>query len=363
MKYFIVVGEASGDLHGSNLVKAIKKKEPYCEIVCYGGELMQLAGAKLIKHYKEMAYMGFVEILMNLPKILKNLNNCKKDIKEFQPDKVILIDYPGFNFKLLSFVKSLQIPIIYYISPKLWAWNEKRIIKIKQYVNKMLLILPFEVDFYKKHNYQSAYYVGHPLLDAVASFNLVKNQEEAFSKKKILLLPGSRTQEVKFMLPVMLALAKKYPNFHFIIGKASSLDENFYREIMQDSTIELSTKGTYPLLSEVYAAIVTSGTATLETALFKVPQIVCYKGNIISYAIARLLVRHIKYISLVNLILDTTCVTELIQHNLTIEKLSVEFEKITSEKGRIEMLHTYNDLFKILGSEGASERAADIILN
>lgn len=367
MKYYIIAGEASGDLHGSNLMKSIKAKDPNAEFRFWGGDLMQEQGGTLVKHYRDLAFMGFVEVIQNLGTILRNIKFCKEDIKSSKPDTLILIDYPGFNLRIAKFAKELGIRVIYYISPQLWAWKEGRVKIIQKYVDEMLVILPFEKDFYKKHNVD-AHFVGHPLLDQIS--NLPPIDQEKFRKENnlddreiIALLPGSRKQEVKVMLEIMLSVRDKFPDYQFVIAGAPSLPKEFYETYVDDNVSFISNK-TYDLLRSSQAALVTSGTATLETALLNIPEVVCYKGNKISFAIAKMLVKDIiKYISLVNLIMDQKIVTELIQQDLNTENLIKELSLILEEDSRAKMLENYTLLREKLGGIGASEKAAEVIVN
>ena len=349
-KYYIISGEASGDLHGSNLMKAILKKEPDAEFRFWGGDLMKEVGGTLVKHYKDLAFMGFLEVVLNLKTILRNIKFCKEDIKKYKPDVLILVDYTGYNIRIAKFAKSLGIKVIYYISPQLWAWKEGRVETIKKYVDEMLVILPFEEDFYKKHSVK-AHFVGHPLLDAISNLKPIDNQEfkkqnNLDSREIIALLPGSRKQEIRKMLGLMLSVTSHFKDYQFVIAGAPSLPKEFYDEFLTD---------------DVHFALVTSGTATLETALLKVPEVVCYRGSWVSYQIAKRLVKHIKFISLVNLIMDKEVVKELIQNDLTTENIKSELEKILNPEQREKILNEYEKLNHLLGGKGASERAAEII--
>lgn len=366
MKYYIIAGEASGDLHGSNLMKSLKLKDPNAQFRFWGGDLMQSQGGELVKHYRDLAFMGFIEVVQNLGTILKNIKICKKDIENYQPDVLILVDYPGFNLRIAKFAKYLGIKVIYYISPQLWAWKEGRVETIKKYVDEMLVILPFEKDFYKKHQVE-AHFVGHPLLDAISGLEPVV--EADFKKENhlndlpiIALLPGSREQEVKKMLELMLSVRPYFKKYQFVIAGAPSLPKSFYQQFVDEDVHFVSNK-TYDLLRVSKAALVTSGTATLETALLNTPEVVCYRSSKISYAIAKRLVKHIKYISLVNLIMDREVVKELIQNDLNTNNLVSELKKILEGNSRDNMLHDFSELRKILGGSGASDVAADIIVN
>lgn len=364
-KYYIISGEASGDLHASNLMKAILKKEPNAEFRFWGGDLMQSVGGTLVKHYRDLAFMGFLEVILNLKTILLNIKFCKEDIKNYQPDTLILVDYPGFNLRIAKFAKQLGIRVIYYISPQLWAWKEGRVETIKKYIDEMLVILPFEKDFYKKHSVD-AHFVGHPLLDAIFDLKPIDSQkfkeENNLSNKEIIaLLPGSRKQEVRAMLNTMLSVLPYFKDYQFVIAGAPSLDKEFYQEFLTEDVHFVSNK-TYDLLRSSKAALVTSGTATLETALLKVPEVVCYRGSWISHQIAKRLVKYIKFISLVNLIMDKEVVKELIQSELTTENLKSELTKILEPNLREKILSEYEKLHLLLGGRGASERAAEIIV-
>ncbi len=367
MKYYIIAGEASGDLHGSNLMKAILAKDPTAEIRFWGGDLMQSVGGTLVKHYRDLAFMGFAEVIMNLRTILGNISVCKKDILQFQPDTLIYIDYPGFNMRIAKWAKKLGILNQYYISPQIWAWKENRIKDIKRDMDKMYVILPFEKDFYeKKHNF-SVEFVGHPLIDAISnrdktSFEKFTSENKLSQKPIIALLPGSRKQEIEKMLSIMLSVVDKFSDYQFVIAGAPSQEYDFYKQFLTTENVNFVSNKTYDLLSVSHAALVTSGTATLETALFKVPQIVCYKANRISYEIAKRIIT-LKFISLVNLIMDKEVVKELIQKELNTKNLETELNKIISGNQRQEMLSKYEILEQKLGGKGASEKTADLILN
>lgn len=364
MKYYIIAGEASGDLHASNLIKSLKHKDAKSEFRCWGGDLMQEQGAVIVKHYKELAFMGFAEVLMNLRTILHNINFCKNDIKEYQPDLVILVDYPGFNLRIAEYVKSLNIKVFYYICPQVWAWKQSRIKILKKFVDKMFVILPFEKDFYAKHAMQVDF-EGHPLLDAVdtkSDSTIGQNfrKENDLSEKPIIaLLPGSRNQEISKMLGLMSLLPARFPDFQFVIAGTKHFSTDYYLQKMNDKNSRIVKNQTYNLLRNSVAAVVASGTATLETALFNVPQVVCYKGNPVSIFIGKILVK-IKFISLVNLILDRKVVSELIQEDFNFENLSRELELILpGNKERKIMLDEYQILFGQLGGKGVSERIAE----
>jgi len=367
MKYYLIAGEASGDLHGSNLIKALQQKDAYADIRCWGGDLMQQTGATLVKHYKHLAFMGFIEVIKNLRTIFKNLSFCKKDILQYKPDVLILIDYPGFNLRIAKWAHQQHIKIIYYISPQVWAWKASRVKNIKKYVDKMLVILPFEKAFYQKYNCLVDY-VGHPLVQVIEQFKQQYSFQPLFPNHQpndniVALLPGSRKQEIAKKLPIMLAATKAFPQCAFVLAQAPGLEDDFYNNYIKEYPNVYSVKNnTYALLINAKAAIVTSGTATLETALFAVPEVICYKGNAISYAIAKRLV-HIKYICLVNLILDREVVKELIQDDVTAENIQKELHALLYNAQCKQQLQQDYDMLKSLLSKGgdASENAADII--
>ena len=363
----MIAGEASGDLHGSNLIKALKKEDTSAEIRCWGGDLMQQAGGELAKHYKDMAFMGFLEVLMNIPSIFKNISYCKKDIQDFNPDVVIFIDFSGFNLRIAKWAKQNGFKTNYYISPQIWASREGRISKIKRDIDNMYVILPFEKEFYEKKHGYPVQFVGHPLIDAIENTPLQDN--ETFRKENdldpvkpiIALLPGSRKQEVQKMLEVMLSVKKDFPDYQFVIAGAPSLPDEFYAPFLKGDKVEYVSNKTYTLLKHSHAALVTSGTATLETALFEVPQVVCYKGNWISYQIAKRIIT-LDYISLVNLIMKREVVKELIQNDLTTSNLKNELSKIAEGTERERILSDYALLKEKLGGKGASEMAARLIV-
>ncbi|MFK7050461.1 lipid-A-disaccharide synthase [Flavobacterium columnare] len=366
MKYYIIAGEASGDLHGANLMKALYKEDPKADIRFWGGDLMQESGGVLVKHYRDLAFMGFVEVVMNLNTIFKNLKFCKEDILNFAPDAIIFIDYPGFNMRIAKWAKSLGIATHYYISPQIWAWKENRIHAIKRDVDQMYVILPFEKEFYeKKHNYK-VHFVGHPLLDAIKNKKHTKaiSLREEFnlsSKPIIALLPGSRKQEITKMLSEMLSIVPYFPDYQFVIAGAPSQEFSFYEKFLDGKSVQFISNRTYDLLSISHAALVTSGTATLETALLKVPEVVLYKGNAISYQIAKRIIT-LKYISLVNLIMDLPVVSELIQDECNSSRIKEELEKILEGNGREKMLRSYEELEVVLGGSGASANTARLIV-
>lgn len=370
MKYYLIVGEASGDLHASNLMRALQHEDPQAEFRFFGGDLMKAVGGTCVKHYRELAYMGFIPVLLHLRTIFRNMDFCKKDVEAWQPDVLILVDYPGFNLKIAEYIKRhTQIPVYYYISPKIWAWKEYRIKNIKRDVDELFSILPFEVDFFKKHQYP-VHYVGNPCVDAVDDFR--KNGQETFSefiaanglenRPIIALLAGSRRQEIKDNLSRMIEAARSFPQYQFVVAGAPGIEPDFYKQYI-DSSTKIVFGQTYRLLQQAEAALVTSGTATLETALFRVPQVVCYytaAGKLVSFLRRHIL--KVKYISLVNLIADCEVVTELVADGMTVANIKKELAKIVpGGSGRSLMLSEYDRLIAILGEPGASERAASQI--
>lgn len=367
MKYYIIAGEASGDLHGSNLMKSIYKEDAQADIRFWGGDLMEAAGGTLVKHYRELAFMGFAEVIVNLKTILGNIKICKSDITAFNPDVIIFIDYPGFNMRIARWAKKRDIKTHYYISPQIWAWKESRIAAIKRDVDELYIILPFEKDFYEKKHDFSVHFVGHPLIDAIknrevspeVNFRKENNLED---KPIIALLPGSRKQEITKMLAVMLSVVKDFKEYQFVIAGAPSQEFSFYQTFLNNENVHFISNKTYDLLSISHAALVTSGTATLETALFKVPEVVCYKGGWISYQIAKRIIT-LKYISLVNLIMDREVVKELIQDEFNTKNVKLELEKILNPDNRSRIFKDYNDLEQLLGGEGASDKTAKLIVN
>ncbi len=372
MKYYLIAGEASGDLHASNLMQAIKEKDKNADFRFFGGDLMQEIGGTLVKHYRELAFMGFIPVLLNLKTILRNLEICKKDIVDYSPDVVILVDYPGFNLKIAKYLKlHTSIPVTYYISPKIWAWKEYRIKSFKKYVDQMLCILPFEVDFYKKHNYPVDY-VGNPTVDAISNR---ENSEQTFNefievnkledKPIIAILAGSRKQEIEDNLPSMLKAIELFKSHQVVIAGAPGIDEDFYDKILDKENASLIFGQTYNVLAQAKVALVTSGTATLETALLNVPQVVCYKTpvpKLIYWAFKNIL--HTPYISLVNLIANKEVVRELFAKFFTVENIHDETEKLLFDsKYRNKMLSEYKAIQKSLGTENASNKAANLIYN
>lgn len=362
MRYYIIAGEASGDLHGSNLIKELHKQDTAANIRCWGGDKMEAAGATLVKHYRDLAFMGFVEVLKNLRTIFKNIDFCKDDITIYKPDVLILIDYPGFNLRIAKWAKQQGLKVVYYISPQVWAWKESRVKGIKTSVDKMLVILPFEKEFYKKWNYEVEY-VGHPLVEVVDDFQQQTTNHQPPTINIIALLPGSRKQEILKKLPVMLEVSTYFPDYQFVVAKAPGLDENFYTELLAPyKNVSSVVNKTYQLLSQSKAALVTSGTATLETALFGVPEVICYKGNALSYQIAKRLIK-IKYICLVNLIMDKEVVKELIQDELTTENVRRELQLLLTDAAKQQQLQNDYQYLKALLSKGghASHNAAKSI--
>ncbi len=365
MKYYIISGEASGDLHGSNLMKALFEKDTDADIRFWGGDLMQAVGGTLVSHYKDRAFMGFVEVLSNLSKVLGFIKYCKKDIAAFQPDVIILIDNSGFNLRIAKWAKEAGFYTNYYISPQVWASRSSRVKAIKQYVDRMFVILPFEKAFYKKFDYEVDF-VGHPLIDAIA--NRTSMDETEFRQKYelseepiIALLPGSRKQEINKMLSVMLTMIKEFPKYQFVIAGAPSQSLSFYKEFTSNYDVKFVDNQTYDLLSISKAALVTSGTATLETALFKVPQVVCYKASAITYQIAKRIIT-LEFISLVNLIMNREVVKELIQNDFNSKTLQSELAAVLEGDRRKQMLADYDELEEKLGGQGASDTTASKII-
>lgn len=367
MKYYIIAGEASGDLHGSNLIRELKKLDISAAMRCWGGDLMEQAGGELAKHYRDLAFMGFAEVVMNLRTILRNLKFCKEDILQFKPDALILIDYPGFNLRIAKWAKQQGLKVIYYISPQVWAWKENRVKQMKENIDKMIIIIPFEKDYFKNKWNWEVEYVGHPLAEVIKKFK----EDHAVSKvddgtsKVVALLPGSRKQEIAKKLPIMLEVSKFFPAYQFIVAEAPSVEKEFYDDFTkQYSNVSAVKNQTYDLLSRAQAAMVTSGTATLETALFGVPEVVCYKGSLISYQIAKRVIK-VKYISLVNLVMDKPIVKELIQNELTVDNLKNELNELLTNTDRIAQIRKdYEALKNILGKGGnASANAARSIID
>lgn len=364
MKYYIIAGERSGDLHGSNLIKAIKQNDPNAEIRGWGGDMMQESGAEIVKHYRDISFMGLFTVIRNLPIILGLIRFCKKDILSFKPNAVILIDYAGFNMRIAKFTKQNNIPNFYYISPKVWAWNQSRALKIKAFVDKLFVIFPFEVSFFYKYNYPVEY-VGNPLMDAIEDFvpdkYFLKNQRIG-SKPIIALLPGSRKQEVEEMLPIMLSQVYEFPDYQFVVAGVSNLPRELYLRWQSLFQFKMVYDDAYNLLVNSEAALVTSGTATLETALLNIPQVVCYKAGRLSYEIGKRVIK-IPFISLVNLIAEKEIVKELIQNDLNQERLKNELTTIISGgENRLTMLESYQKVQERIGKKGASERVGKAIV-
>jgi lipid-A-disaccharide synthase len=368
MKYFIIAGEQSGDLHGSNLVRGIRIADKEAEILCWGGDLMESAGATLLVHYRKLAFMGFVAVAKNLGAISKNLALCKQQISEFKPDVVIFIDYPGFNLRIAEFAKKAGFKTFYYISPKLWAWNEGRVKKIKKYIDRMFIIFPFEVGFYKKHGITVGYY-GNPLVDEteklVSSFpakdEILKNLG-LDEKPVIALLAGSRRHEIELILPQMLKTVSHFPGYQFVLAGVKNIPDELYLNIIGTNPVKLIKEKTYEILYSAKAALVTSGTATLEAALLGAPQVVCYKGDFFSMLIALMVIK-VKYISLVNLIMDFEVIKELVQYDLTENNLTDELRAILpGGVKREKILSDYETLREKLGPEGASGRISAMMV-
>ena len=370
MKYYIIAGEASGDLHASNLIRELKKLDVNSDFRCWGGDLMQQQGATLVKHYRDLAFMGFTEVAANILTIMKNIKMCKQDILNYKPDAVILVDYPGFNLRIAEFAHQEGLKVFYYISPQIWAWKTSRVHKIKKFVDRMFVILPFEKDFYARYNVEVDF-VGHPLLDMIemlppANGSVFRKSNGLSGKPIIAVLPGSRKQEIQTMLPLMLSVVSDFPEYQFVVAGAPSIDKEYYTGFSRNLSVGLVSGATHELLQNSFAALVTSGTATLETALFDIPEVVCYKGGFISYQIAKRVIDQtvIKYISLVNLIMDKEVVHELIQNDLNIPNLKNELKTITTNSDkRKKILDDYVLLRKKLGGAGASKNTARLILN
>ena len=360
-KIFIIAGEVSGDLHGANLIKEINALSRNVEFIGWGGDRMEKEGMAILKHVRTLSFMGFLEVLLNLKTIIRNIKDCKNQIIASQPAAIILIDFPGFNLRIAKWAKKQNIPVIYYISPQIWAWKESRVKAIRRDVSKMYCILPFEQQFYAKFNVDVSY-LGHPLLDEITEFRLCESPKIIVSSKPILaLLPGSRLQEVKRKLPLMIEASKSFPHYQVVVACSINVNEVYYR-LYADDTVQLIFGKTYEILNQSSIALVTSGTATLETALFNVPQVVCYKSSPLSFAIAKLLVK-IKYISLANLIMNKEVVSELIQGNCTVDNMVQQLRLIeVDQPKRLEILLDYQNLATLLGQNGASKRVAEDIL-
>ena len=388
MKYFIIAGEASGDLHGSNLIKGLKQTDPQCQIRCWGGDLMKEAGGELVSHYKDTAVMGFFEVLMKIGKIFRNFRKCHKDILDFNPDVVVLIDYPGFNFRIAKFAKKRRFKVFYYIAPKIWAWKESRGKRLKKYVDRLFIIFPFEIEYFKNRWQIDAIYRGNPLLDSIESNKYMKEDRQTFvgrlseitgndystNDKFIALLAGSRRTEISYQLPVMLDTVRAFPSYKFILAAAPSIPEEFYSKLIKKycakngiDPSEISLPAvygqTYPIMKNSQAAIVNSGTASLEAALIGVPQMVSYLGSEISYIIAKQLIKGIKYISLANLILDKLIFKEFIQHEANLENISAELRKLLEDMQYIQAMKAdYAEVHKLLGGGGASKAVAEAMV-
>ncbi|WP_309642433.1 lipid-A-disaccharide synthase [Flavobacterium sp.] len=366
MKYYIIAGEASGDLHGSNLMKAIYEEDPQADIRFWGGDLMQKTGGTLVKHYRELAFMGFIEVIFNLKTIVSNIKFCKNDIAQFKPDAIIFIDYPGFNMRIAKWAKERGIPTHYYISPQIWAWKENRIAAVKRDFDHLYVILPFEKEFYEDKHHFPVTFVGHPLIDAIHSRKVTSQSDfikenQLDDKPIIAILPGSRKQEITKMLSVMLSVVDDFQEYQFVIAGAPSQEHAFYLPFLKNKNVHFTANKTYDLLSHSTAALVTSGTATLETALFKVPEVVCYKGSWASYQIAKRIIT-LKYISLVNLIMDQEVVTELIQEQCNTKNIKVELQKLLNLDYRKQLIANYEILEEKLGGIGASKKTAQHIV-
>lgn len=364
MRYYLIAGEASGDLHGSNLIKEIRLLDPAAELRCWGGDQMESAGATVVKHYRDLAFMGFVEVLRNLRTIFRNIDFCKEDVEAFAPDVLILIDYPGFNLRIAKWAHKKGLKVVYYISPQVWAWKANRVKSMKRCIDKMICILPFEKDYYKQQWNWEVEYVGHPLVEVVDRYLADHKGDATPDLPVIALLPGSRQQEILKKLPVMLEVTRHFPGYRFVVAKAPGLEESFYNELLAPyANVSWVVNRTYQLLSQSTAALVTSGTATLETALFGVPEVICYKGNSISYQIAKRLIK-IRFIGLVNLIMDKEVVKELIQDDLTVDKVKQELELLlTSTEKQAAVKQDYAALKKLLSQGGnASANAAKSIM-
>lgn len=388
MKYFIIAGEASGDLHGSNLIKGLKQADPQCQIRCWGGDLMREAGGELVSHYKDTAVMGFFEVLMKIGKIFRNFRKCHKDILDFNPDVVVLIDYPGFNFRIAKFAKKRRFKVFYYIAPKIWAWKESRGKRLKKYVDRLFIIFPFEIEYFRNRWQIDAIYRGNPLLDSIESNKYMKEDRQTFvgrlseitgndystNDKFIALLAGSRRTEISYQLPVMLDTVRAFPSYKFILAAAPSIPEEFYGKLIKKyctkngiDPSEISLPAvygqTYPIMKNSQAAIVNSGTASLEAALIGVPQMVSYLGSEISYIIAKQLIKGIKYISLANLILDKLIFKEFIQHEANLENISAELHKLLEDTQYIQAMKAdYAEVHKLLGGGGASKAVAEAMV-
>jgi lipid-A-disaccharide synthase len=371
MKYYLIAGEASGDLHGSNLIKELTAADSSAQLRYFGGDLMQAVGGNLVKHYREMAFMGFIDVIMNIKTIKRNMEFCKKDLLEFQPDVLILIDYPGFNLRIAEFAKRNNIKVHYYISPKIWAWKEHRIKKIKRFIDEMFTIFPFETEFYAKHNFD-VHYVGNPLMDSLKEYkNKQQTKEHFFSKNKldnrpiVALLAGSRIKEIKRMLPVMLKATEEFPSFQFVISGVKNIDKKVYSDIIKNNKIPIIFEQTYDLLNFAHTAIVTSGTATLETALFNVPQVVVFKtsgGLFVDFIFRNFFIKTV-WASLPNIILQKAALLELIQNDFTKKNVKKELKKLLFDNNyRENFFEDYKQLKETMGKPGCSNRTATLII-
>lgn len=368
MRYYIIAGEASGDMHAANLMKYLRKKDHEADFCGFGGDLMKNQGLQLIKHYHDLAFMGFTQVLLNLRTIFINLSLCKQEILKFKPDVVILVDYPGFNLRLAKWLKQQKIKTFYYISPQIWAWNQKRGKKIKRFIDRMYCILPFEKDFYKKFDYE-AEYVGHPLLDSLrddfeeVDINVFKKKYQLDNRPIVALLPGSRGQEIKQILPIMASIRDKFPDYQFVIACVSQFKHEFYNVLINNEDIKFVYKDTRNLLRISKAALVASGTASLETALLKVPEVICYKGGFLNYLIARRLIR-VKYIGLPNLIMNKPIIKELVQNDLNSKNIYEELNLLLNNHSKQrQLMNDYQDLIEILGDGNASEKTAKLMVS
>ncbi len=364
LKYYIIAGEASGDLHASNLMKEIKIIDNNSDFRYLGGDLMQKQGGTQVKHYKETAYMGFLDVFLHLRRIFKTIKLIKTDVRNYKPDVLILVDYPGFNLRIAEYAHIEGFKVHYYISPKIWAWKQSRVKKIKAFIDKLFIIFPFEKEFYKRFDY-AVEYVGNPILDAIPdidiNFELFREKHKLSDKKIIALLPGSRTQEIKHNFPIMTKVSKRFPDYQFVVAAAPSLDKKLFEKYSENKEIKILYNANYELLRHSEAALVTSGTATLETALLNIPELVCYKGDNLSYHIAKRLIK-VDYISLVNLVMQKQIIKEFIQFDMTVENISTELELIlNNDVYRNTMLQNFKEMKKILGEKGASKRTAEII--
>ncbi len=366
MKYYITAGEASGDLHASNLMQALKKYDANAEFRFIGGDLMSRVGGVRVRHFKDTAYMGFWDVFTHLRAILKNINDVKKDILAYKPDVFIAVDYPGFNLRIAEFAHQHHIKTYYYISPKIWAWKQSRVHKIKAFVDKMFIIFPFEKAFYDKYDYETEY-VGNPIMDAIDTEQTANpdfRKAHALSEKKIIaLLPGSRKQEIKHNFPMMLKISKYFPDYQFVVAAASSLEKEIFDKYITNEDVKLIYNQTYEILRHAEAAVVTSGTATLETAILNVPELVCYRGDAFSYRIAKRLVK-VPYISLVNLVMQNEVIKEYIQDEMNVKNIRQELKRLLEDKTyRETMLTNFSKLREVLGGKGASDRTAKIMVD